>query len=104
MREILEEAPRSETSRHRVEELLKVFGAKTSENFNVNYTILLHISNTYYKTLHRVHSIQRRTNENLQALYKYNKIKDTAQDILAKIAEIKGITLREVAEEYEAPE
>ncbi|KAI5188520.1 hypothetical protein NECID01_0133 [Nematocida sp. AWRm77] len=40
---------------------------------------------------------------NVLLLHKYNKLKDAAQDVLGRIAQCRGCTLKEAAEEYGAP-
>lgn len=104
MKEIVEEAKRNTELHKKIESLLELLNVPVSENASVNHALLLYLSNIYYKTLCRVQDIYKNSEKQIEALYKYNKIKDAAQDILGKLAEIKGVTIKKISEEYDTPE
>ncbi|KAI5128608.1 hypothetical protein NEPAR04_0979 [Nematocida parisii] len=104
MREVLQESETNLEHKKRIQMLFRLFNMNITDNFNTNYAMLLFINNVYYKNINRVKEIEKRSNENIQQLYKYNKLKDTAQDILGKLAEIKGVTNKKISEEYNTPE
>lgn len=104
MRELLEESKTNREIRRSIESLFALFNVKISKNETVNYGILLWISSLYYTTIDKIEDPYAEYDENISALYKYNKIKDTAQGILGKLAEIKHLTNKKIAEEYGTPE
>lgn len=104
MKELLEESKEDGRIKEEIEKVFGMFNVKISRNENVNYAVLLYISNAYYSDIYKIKDVYEEYDRNISSLYKYNKIKDTAQEILGKIAEIKGITNREIGEEYEVPE
>ncbi|KAI5192752.1 hypothetical protein NEMIN01_2197 [Nematocida minor] len=104
MKEFLEKSETDAKAKRAVETLFDLFKVKVSRNPTANHAVLLWISNLYYASIHGVKDVYKKYDENINELYKYNKIKDTAQEILGKIAEIKHTTNKKIAEEYEAPE
>ncbi|EHY66605.1 hypothetical protein NEAUS04_0125 [Nematocida ausubeli] len=104
MREILQASETNPETKKQIESLLELFNMKLSSNTNTNYAMLLFINNLYYKTVGNIKDIQKQSDENIHRLYKYNKLKDTAQEILGKLAELKGVTNKKIAQEYDAPE
>lgn len=104
MKELLNESKTDARTKRAIERLFELFNVEISKNENINYSILLWISNLYYMKSNSIEDIYKEYDENINSLYRYNKIKDTAQEILGKIAEIKHTTNRKIAEEYEAPE
>jgi len=73
---------------------------------NVTSAILLsaHTESIYRKLETSEEECEKEYKNRITKLHRYNKIKDAAQHLIGLIAQAKGISVKEVSEEYDAPD